>query len=176
MSLLRQVVDELDARSTPTALIGGVAAAAHGVLRSTRDADLLATETSLLQRKTWKSLEGDGVEVIINRGDSEDRLAGVVRFRRDPEPPVDLVIGKEKWLDAVLERRKPATLNGESIPVVEAADLVLLKLDASGMQDMLDIRLFLEGPSGEALKRTIESRLPELPARLRRAWSRLHDS
>ncbi len=173
MSLLRRVFEIVEGRSVPVALIGGVALAAHGIVRATKDADLLATDLVLLDPAMWKPLEADGVSVSVNRGDSEDPLAGVVRFRREPEPPVDLVLGRERWLDGVLARRQPVELSGESLQVVTAADLVLLKLDAGGPIDLIDARLLLSGPDGPRLRKTIEGRSLELPRRLQKPLKNL---
>lgn len=83
MSLLRRVFEIVEGRSVPVALIGGVALAAHGIVRATRDADLLATDLPLLDPAVWAPLEAEGVSVSINRGDAEDLLAGVIRFSRE---------------------------------------------------------------------------------------------
>ena len=56
------------------------------------------------------------------------------------------------------------------MPVVEAADLVLLRLDAGGPQDHLDVQLLVRGPDGAALRVEVERRLVTSPAPLRRAW------
>jgi hypothetical protein len=173
MSLLRRVFEVVESRSVPVALIGGVALAAHGVIRATKDADLLATDLRLLDATIWKPLEAESVTVSVNKGESDDPLAGVVRFRRDPEPPVDLVLGRERWLDGVLARRQPVELSGESLQVVTAADLVLLKLDAGGPIDLIDARLLLAGPDGQQLRKLVEDRATDLPQRLREPLKKL---
>ena len=173
MSLLRRVFEVVEGRSLPVALIGGVALAAHGIVRATKDADLLATDTGLLDATVWEPLEAENVTVSVNRGDAEDPLAGVVRFRRDTEAPVDLVLGRERWLDGVLARRQPVELSGEPLQVVTAADLVLLKLDAGGPIDLIDARLLLSGPEGPQLRKTVEARALDLPRRLQEALKKL---
>lgn len=173
MSLLRRVFEVAEGRSVPLALIGGVALAAHGIVRATKDADLLSTDLGLLDAAVWMPLEEESVTVSVHRGDAEDPLAGVVRFRRDPEPPVDLVLGRERWLDGVLARRQPIELSGESLQVVTAADLVLLKLDAGGPIDLIDARLLLSGPDGPQLRKTVKARALELPRRLQQPLKKL---
>lgn len=173
MSLVRRVFEVVEGRSVPVALIGGVALAAHGIVRATKDADLLATDIGLLDKTVWRPLEAESVTVSINRGDAEDPLAGVVRFRRDPETPVDLVLGRERWLDGVLARRQPVELSGEPLQVVTAADLVLLKLDAGGPIDLIDARLLLSGPDGRRLRKIIAASSLELPRRLQEPLKKL---
>jgi hypothetical protein len=168
MTLLKEVVEEAGSRA-PVALIGGLALAAHGVLRATRDADLLGTDPGFLRREFWDALAAKGVAVTIHRGDPDDPLLGVVRLRREPEPDVDLVVGRERWLDDLLARRSPLSLGGESIPVVDAADLILLKLDAGGPIDLIDARLLLLGPDGSRLRRLAGERAAATPRRIRDA-------
>ena len=165
MSLLKEVVDGAAARS-PVALIGGLALAAHGILRATRDADLLGTEPEFLRREFWAAVAAKGIAVSVRRGDSDDPLLGVVRFDREPEPDVDLVVGRERWLDGVLSRRVTLSLGGESIPVVDAPDLVLLKVDAGGPIDLIDARLLLLGPDGARLRREAATRAAGTPRRV----------
>jgi hypothetical protein len=172
MTLLKEVVDEAVTRS-PVALIGGLALAAHGVLRATRDADLLGTNLEFLREETWATLAERGVAVTVRRGDSEDPLLGVVRFRREPEPDIDLVVGRERWLDDVLSRRVSLELEGESIPVVDAADLVLLKIDAGGPIDLVDVRLLLLGPDGDRLRRDAGERAARTTPRVREGLAAL---
>jgi hypothetical protein len=169
-TLLARVLEVLEARGAKPALIGGMALAAHGVGRATQDFDILVLDAAVLSGEPWTSLRESGVEVEVRRGDTADPLAGVVRFSGGDEPSVDVVVGKRKWQSEVLDRRRTLRLGELPVPVVDAADLVLLKLDAGGPQDLLDIRLLLRGPAGAALRAEVERRLAPLPKPLRDAW------
>jgi hypothetical protein len=57
--------------------------------------------------------------------------------------------------------------------VVEAADLVLLKLYAGGLQDRSDIEQLLQSGEPEALRRDVNDRLSALPPRARELWERI---
>jgi hypothetical protein len=174
-TLLARVLEVLEARGARPALIGGMALAAHGVGRATQDFDILVLDLTVLSEKPWTALRGSGVEIDIRRGDEADPLAGVVRFTGVDEPSVDVVVGKRPWQSELLDRRRTLRLGDLPVPVVDAADLVLLKLDAGGPQDRLDIRLLLRGPTGPALRAEVENRLAALPAPLRDAWLTLED-
>ncbi|MGH7356491.1 MAG: hypothetical protein ACRELS_18185 [Candidatus Rokuibacteriota bacterium] len=65
-------------------------------------------------------------------------------------------------------------IDGVSVPVVAAADLVLLKLYAGGSQDMWDIEQLLAGPGRAALVAGVV--LPALPEDARRLWARIAGS
>ncbi|MBI1818242.1 MAG: hypothetical protein HYR72_24945 [Deltaproteobacteria bacterium] len=90
---------------------------------------------------------------------------GVVRCSQGAEA-VDVIVVKHTWQAQILQRRVSVMVEGRSLPVVDTADLVLLKLYAGGPQDLLDIRLLLAA-GGETLGREIEERLADLPPSLR---------
>lgn len=126
-------------------------------------------KTTLLAR-VLEVLEGRGARPALIGGMA---LAahGVGRATQD----FDILV-----LDAAVLSEKPWTALRESGVEIEirrgdAADLVLLKLDAGGPQDRLDIRLLLRGPAGPALRTEVESRLAALPQPLRDAWTTLED-
>ena len=61
----------------------------------------------------------------------------------------------------------------DGLRTTDAADLVLLKLDAGGPQDLLDVCLLLRGPEGDWIRRALATRLEGLPASLRKAFETL---
>jgi len=172
-AILARVLGVLEARGARPALIGGMALAAHGIGRATQDFDILVLDASVLTDQPWSSLRESGLTVDVRRGDAADPLAGVVRISGGSEPAVDVIVGRHSWQSGILERRQTLRLGDLPVPVVDAADLVILKLDAGGPQDRLDIRLLLRGPGGAALRAEVDRRLVPLPKLLRDAWSTL---
>jgi hypothetical protein len=63
-------------------------------------------------------------------------------------------------------------LHRRTVPTVDRADLVLLKLFAGGPQDLLDVRLLLAADTG-GLRDMVERRLADVPRPVRTAWRRL---
>jgi hypothetical protein len=169
MSLLEEVRSVLEAARIRHALIGALALSAYGVNRATVDLDLFAADGSCLKPDLWEGLRRCGIAVDIRKGDATDPLAGVVRFRAPGENPLDVVVGKFAWQTRVLERAEPI---GGTL-VVRAADLVLLKLYAGGLQDAWDVQQLLARPFREDLVREVESRLSELPTRCRNLWQKI---
>lgn len=172
MSLLGRVVRKLEGDSCAVALIGGVAAAFHGVMRATKDADLLCPDDSILREERWKDLRQEGIAVDVRAGSIDDPLRGVVRIYK-PHEAVDVVVGRPRWHDDVVRRARRHVVAGEEIPVVDAADLVLLKLDSAGTLDLFDARVLMRGPEGARIRRDVETRLPSLPSRLTETWDAL---
>jgi hypothetical protein len=173
LSLLARVVAVLERAGVPHALIGAAALAAHGVSRSTVDLDLLVAQTACLDPRLWAGLQGEGVAVEVRRGDADDPLAGVVRFSAANDRPVDLVIGRAAWQRAALARAKTGWAAGATLPILRAADLILLKLFAGGPQDAWDIDQLLAASDLPALVAEIEPHLSELPATAAALWKKL---
>jgi hypothetical protein len=174
MSLVSDVAEALRRNEFPFALIGAAALAVRGVGRSTFDHDLLTTERSCLADSVWAPLTSRGIAVEIRKGDAFDPLAGVVVFESPGQRPVDLVVGKHGWMSQLLERAEPtAVIAGYALPVVRAADLILLKLFAGGSQDAWDIEQLLAGEDREALVAEVEREIAALPKEAGDLWRKI---
>jgi hypothetical protein len=172
-SLLGEATAILDGVGARYALVGAGALAVHGVARSTFDIDLFTTDTAALDPAAWARLEADPrVQVRVRRGDQDDPLAGVVRLEAAGERDIDVIVGRWSWQTEAVERSRPIVVGGVRLPVVGAADLILFKLYAGGAQDLWDVEQLLAGADRQALVEEVESRLGQLPAESRRAWSR----
>jgi hypothetical protein len=166
VTLLERVSAFLFSRDIAHALIGAAALAVHGVSRSTLDQDLLVVDRHVLDASFWTGFTG--VEIDVRRGDDADPLAGVVRIRAADERDVDVVAGRSAWQEAVL--RRATRLGAVPLPVVDAADLILLKLYAGGSQDRWDIEQLLALDRGGSTAATVDERIAPLPERGRRMW------
>ncbi len=173
MSLLAAIVGHLERAEIRCALIGAEALSLRGVSRSTLDRDLLATDPRSLDVGFWGSLALPGVHLEVRRGDAEDPLAGVVRFSKEGERPVDLIVGRHGWQTRILERAETLDLGELSMAVPRPADLILLKLYAGGPQDAWDIAQLLAAEDREPVIAEVETRLHELPSDTRRLWQKI---
>jgi hypothetical protein len=162
---------EITTRLTGYAVIGAYAMAARGYARQTADIDLLTADGAALQAQTWAELRNEDWIVDVRIGDFEDPLRGVVRFSRGRET-VDVVVSKYEWINEMIERATPVDLGGITVPVVTAADLVLLKLFAGGYLDTRDVLSLLAVHDG-ALVDEVERQLKGLPQEMQSLWARL---
>jgi hypothetical protein len=121
----------------------------------------------------WTALARAGIEADVRRGADDDPLAGVVRITAAGARTIDVVVGKSAWQRGLIDRAAPAVIDGERVPVVRAADLILLKLYAGGPQDAWDVAQLLESGDRHALINEVDSALPALPAEARRLWDRI---
>jgi hypothetical protein len=176
VSLLPRIAAYLRDRNVPCALIGGDALAVHGVPRATLDQDLLAVDASVLDAATWADLSDPSLDIDIRRGDADDPLRGVVRITSSQvERPLDLVVGRYQWQERAIARATLVTLDEDvAVPVVQARDLILLKLYAGGPQDAWDIqRLLAASMSNTALREDVEADVGVLPRRCIELWNQL---
>ncbi|HEX2252871.1 MAG TPA: hypothetical protein VHQ65_06370 [Thermoanaerobaculia bacterium] len=169
MKGIHQVIDYLEERSVPSALIGGLALAVHGIDRSTQDADLLALSRRVLDETFWQQWP---TMPEIRRGSFDDPLAGLVRCRA-AGATVEVVVGKHRWMEPMLVERIPLPLADEVVPVVRLPHLVLLKLFAGGPQDRIDVELLLGAHGGE-LAAQVDALIENLPTEPRRLWAEIH--
>ena len=172
MKLLFEVAGHLQDAGIGYALIGAAAMAARGVSRATLDLDVLVTDARVLRAPDWAGLPA-GTKVDVRPGDADDPLAGVVRFDRAGERPVDLVVGRFEWQRRAVERADPLALEGRLLRVARSVDIVLSKLFAGGPQDAWDVAQLLALPSERGLAAQVERDLPQLPAEAAALWARI---
>jgi hypothetical protein len=171
LSLLARVSALLGRRGIEHAVIGAAALAVHGVPRATADLDILVVGTDCLDDSTWEELRGSGIQVETRWGDATDPLAGVVRVTAEGESAIDVIVGRYEWQRDLLRRSRLAQMGDASVSVVEAADLVLLKLFAGGPQDAWDVDQLLD--VDDAIAQRVEARLPDLPPECGALWARI---
>jgi predicted nucleotidyltransferase len=175
MSLLAKVVAHFGVRRVSFATVGGVALAVRGVARSTFDVDLFTLDTSVLVETFWAGLVREFAQVEVRRGDADDPLRGLIRLGSRDERPVDVVVGRGAWLEGIVTRAEPFAFLDVRIPVVRAADLVLLKLHAGGTQDLWDVRQLLDADRDGDVAHAVESHLAEVPRGAAIAWKRVRE-
>jgi hypothetical protein len=138
---LEKVVRVLDALHVPYALIGGLAGVARGVIRATKDVDLLIDWRIRNAASLAESLNKNGLPATFHKGGGEDPVAGLIRLAiPSPTGPVrcDLLFPAAAWQAGAVKRATPVEVGGFVIPVAQSADLFLLKLYAGGPRDLLD--------------------------------------
>ena len=133
-----------------TALIRAYALAAHGYVRGSLDIDLASVVDLAKLTELQRALEAVGLSTKLNRPDDQDPLGGkLVIWERvdeegEPVEPTEVV----NFLNPFAPRTTPATRAignamsldekpGLKYPRLE--DLIALKLDAGGPQDLVDV-------------------------------------
>jgi hypothetical protein len=170
----RDVHRILERAGIPHALIGAAALALRGHSRSTQDTDFFTTDRRVFQSQLWSELVEQGVPVDIRKGDADDPLGGVVRIGPILDQ-VDIVVGRWKWEQQVIDRSERMNVFGESVPVVTASDLILLKLAAGGYKDLVDAASLLSLGPRTRIVTEVDGRISALPADAQAEWAKLRD-
>lgn len=154
------------------ALIGGLALSAWGVVRATADIDLLAhsdpspLRNSGLRDRMKGFLEARRCTVEWRTGDPDDPVPLLLRIGL-PAPKLaleaDVLWAYKRWQGEALARSVVVKLADMDVPVLHPEDLILMKLEAGGPQDLLDV----EGLLLEAPRNLIIGRLKQKASRLR---------
>lgn len=170
-----EVSQLLDRLGIAHALIGAGALVTVGTSRATVDLDFLVVDAELLDEGFWSGQLPPGTSLRIRAGGPEAPLAGLIRLSRAGDRPVDLVVGRDAWQREILLRAPVLPFFGGRVPIALAADLVLLKLYAGGLQDAWDIQQLLASDSklASAVTPQVEARIAALPPRCRELWDDL---
>ncbi len=161
----------LEALNVSYALIGGQAVAARGHIRSTLDFDFLTTDKRVFDAASWASLEG--ADVDIRKGDYDDQFKGVVHIRLSDGPDTDVIVGKWKWEQAVIDRAEQMDVGSMNVPVPRVGDLVLLKLAAGGPLDLNDVGNLMEVHGRAPIVAEVEAHIDEVRPDVRDTWAKL---
>lgn len=145
------------------ALIGGLAVSAWGVVRATEDIDLLADSdpsplTSVPFRDNLKRFferRKCGVEWRI--GEPDDPIPLLLRVTLPQQVrglKADILWAHKRWQRDALARVITIKISRTNVLVLHPEDLVVLKLEAGGPQDLLDVEeLLYEAPAEINLRR-----------------------
>lgn len=149
------------------ALIGGLGVSAWGAVRATRDIDLLAdSDPSPLRDLELRArlrgyLEDRGSEAEWRAGDHEDPVPLLLRLGLS-EITVDILWAHKQWQREALARSVLLKLDELEVAVLHPEDLILMKLDAGGPQDLLDVESLLSGPPTELNLKSLRQRAATL--------------
>ena len=135
------------------ALIGGLAVSAWGAVRATQDIDLLADSDPSpisdrqLRDALAKYLAKRNCVIEWRIGAADDPIplllqVGLPGARR--RIGADILWAHRRWHQDALRRRLQIPLGRTHFFVLHPEDLILMKLDAGGPQDILDVQTLLE--------------------------------
>lgn len=121
-----------------------------GFVRATEDVDLLADIPSS-RRKTVLDGLSELYEARWISGDIDDPVRGLIRAkpRKAGRYPVDILAARSAADRAALSRAEEIEVEGQSVPVLRAEDIIAMKLEAGGGRDYEDVRRLLEVRAGQ---------------------------
>ena len=138
--LMVDVAEVLSARGIPYAVIGAMAAAVHGVVLASLDADALVGTQLAVARELQREFSGKGYVADLRIGDADDPIPALLEVTDPFANRVDLLIGL-RGLDAgAMDRAVVVNLSGFPLKVIGREDFIAMKAHAGGPVDLADAR------------------------------------
>lgn len=134
------------------ALLGGLAVSTWGVIRATEDIDIIADcepspiRSLALRAKIKERLENLGSSIEWRVGGYDDPIPLLLRVELSPKfrsVRADILWVHKLWQREAVQRAIGIDVEGIEILVLHPEDLILMKLDAGGPQDLLDVKELL---------------------------------
>lgn len=153
------------------ALIGGLALSAWGVVRATQDVDLLADSNPsplrdlMLRGRLQRFLERRRCRAEWRVGEPDDPIPLLLRLNLPPPAHglvADIIWAHKRWQREALSRKVAIKVSRIEVSVLHPEDLILMKLDAGGPQDLLDVEALLSNPFQELPLRHLKRKASQL--------------
>jgi predicted nucleotidyltransferase len=147
--LMIDVAEVLSARGIPYAVIGAMAAAVHGVVRASLDADAVISAHLTTGPELQREFAEKGYGAQLRIGDADDPIPALLQVTDPFANRVDLLIGLRGMDPAAMERASEVTLSGFTLKFIGREDFVAMKAHAGGPVDLADARAVIEAnPAG----------------------------
>jgi hypothetical protein len=138
--LLLDVAAVLGRERIDYVVVGAMAAAVHGSIRATTDADALVSVGVPRLRRLARAFAKAGFSTDLRQGEAEDPIPALLAITDKHGNRVDLLAGL-RGLDAeAFSRAITVPLLGSSLRVVGREDFIAMKCFAGGPQDIADAR------------------------------------
>lgn len=142
--LMADVAEILVDRGGRYAVIGAMAAAVHGLVRASIDADALAPMQLREARALQQVLIDAGYGADLRIGDPDDPIPALLAITDRYGNRVDLLIGLRGLDPQMLGRTRQVPLAGAVLEVVGREDFIAMKAFAGSPVDLADAKAILE--------------------------------
>ena len=146
--LMADVAEFLTTQGVRYAVIGAMAAAVHGVIRASLDADAVVTLQVREAQTLRQSLVEKGYETDLRVGDADDPIPALLEVRDGHGNRVDLLVGLRGMDPELLNRTRQVRLAEAVLEIVGREDLIAMKAFAGGPVDLADARAVIEQDRG----------------------------
>ncbi len=138
--LLLDVVSILQAEGVGYAVIGAMAASAHGVVRASLDADAILSWPARELGKLETPFRAHGFQTELRRGDQDDPIAAILAVSDSHGNRVDLLAGLRGLDSGAFSRSIQVPFQGVVLRVIGREDFIAMKVFAGGPLDIDDAR------------------------------------
>jgi hypothetical protein len=142
--LMVDVADQLATLGIRYAVVGAMAAAVHGLVRASLDADAVVALQVREARSLSQSFVDAGYRAELRVGDVDDPIAGLIEVTDRHGNCVDLLIGLRGMDPEAMSRTTRVALAGGTLQIVGREDFVAMKAFAGGPVDLADARAVVE--------------------------------
>lgn len=147
--LLLDIIQILTGAGTDYAVIGALAAAVHGAVRASMDADVVLCAGIRAAARLEQAFRDAGLRTLLTRGDVEDPIPGLLRLEDTYDNRVDLLIGLRGLEPDAFSRAIEIPFQGMNVRFIGREDFIAMKVFAGGPLDLVDARraIAAAGPS-----------------------------
>jgi predicted nucleotidyltransferase len=142
--LMADVAEILASRGVRYAVIGAMAAAVHGVVRASLDADAVVALQIREAQALQQALIEDGYAATLRIGDVDDPIPGLLEIKDRHGNRVDLLLGLRGMDPDLLSRTRQVSLAEAVLDIVGREDFIAMKAFAGGPVDLADARAVIE--------------------------------
>ncbi len=138
ISALKRVIDFLKEYNIPFTVIGGIANAVRGRPRATEDIDLkvlIRGRTIAEFRQLAESRFAPHRRPWLGKAES----ALIISIEIEPGAVVDMLAAVFPYEEQAIQRAEPIEVDGVSLPICTAEDLIIHKAISNREQDWIDI-------------------------------------
>lgn len=141
--LLLDVAKILLAQKISYAVIGALAAAVHGEVRGTTDADVVLSVVLQRLSALRTAFERAGFQTELRLGDQEDPIQAMLILQDGFENTVELLVGLRGLDPDAFTRTITVPFRGDALRMIGREDFIAMKCYAGGPQDIADARAAL---------------------------------
>jgi predicted nucleotidyltransferase len=142
--LMLDVADVLATKRIRYAVVGAMAAAVHGVVRASLDADAVVALHASEARDLRQAFLHAGYEAELRIGDVGDPIPALLDVRDQHGNRVDLLIGLRGMDPEAMNRTRQVELAGSTLEIVGREDFIAMKAFAGGPVDLADARAVMD--------------------------------
>ena len=141
---MADVAELLAEQGVRYAVIGAMAAAAHGVVRASLGADAVVALQVQEARVLRQSLIEAGYQAQLRVGDVDDPIPALIEVRDCHGNRVDLLIGLRGMDPEALSRTRQVSFAGATLEIAGREDFVAMKAFAGEPVDLADARAVMD--------------------------------
>jgi predicted nucleotidyltransferase len=142
--LMADVAEFLAKQGVRYAVIDAMAAAVHGVVRASLDADAVVALQVRDAKALRQSLVVEGYEAVLRTGDADDPIPGLREVNDSHGNRVDLLIGLRGMDPELMNRTRQVRLAETILEIVGREDFIAMKAFAGGPVDLADARAVID--------------------------------